>query len=94
MNNKYFAYYLFLALCTFGVALHTVFIGSNNVDYGKRVSHLEQQKQQLVAKNQQIQQQTVQMLAMSQLNTDAQYLGFVPIQRIVRVDTATVVASR
>jgi hypothetical protein len=94
MNNKYLAYYLFLALFTFGVALHTVFIGSNHVDYGKRVSHLEQQKQQLVAKAQHIEQHTSQSLSMATLNNDAEQLGFVPIQQIVRVDTSTVVASR
>lgn len=94
MNNKYIIYYTFLAFAVFGVALHTVFIGSSHIDYGKRVSALQHQKEQMAARVQQIEQQTAQSLAMTQLNQDAQVQGFVPIQATVRVDTSTVVASR
>lgn len=94
MNKKILAYYTFLALAVFGVAVHTVFIGSRHIDYGKRVSALEHQKEQLTAQVQRIQQHTAQTLAMTQLNQDAQSQGFVPIQSTVRVDINTVVASR
>jgi len=94
MNRKYIAYYTFLALVVFGIALHTVFVGSRNVDYGKRISLLEAQKEQLAERAQQVEQQTSQYLSMTQLNQDAQVQGFVPIQSTVRVDTSTVVASR
>jgi hypothetical protein len=92
--NKYAAYYLFLCLLTFGMAVYTVVVGSHHIDYGKRISLLEQQKRQLSFKSQQIDQQTSRLLSMSELNQQAQQLGFVPIHHIVRVDTTNVVASR
>ena len=94
MNTKILAYYAFLALAVFGVAMHTVFVGSSHIDYGKRISALEHQKEQMAAQVQRIEQQTSATLAMTQLNQDAQTQGFVPIQSTVRVDINTVVASR
>lgn len=94
MHKTYITYYTILALIVFGAALHTVFVGSNHIDYGKRVSALEHQKQQLTDRVKRIEQQTAQTLAMSQLDQDATAQGFVPIQSTVRVDTSTVVASR
>lgn len=94
MSRNYIIYYSCLGILTFGVALYTVIVGSQHIDYGHRVSLLERQKKTLAAHALQIEQQTAQELSMSKLNTDAQTLGFVPIQRIVRVDTSTVVASR
>lgn len=94
MKKSYIAYYTVLALLTFGVALHTVFIGSTHVSYGKRISALETQKRQLADRVQRIEQQTAQYLSMTQLNQDASSQGFISIQNIVRVDTSTVVASR
>lgn len=94
MSKKILAYYTFLALAVFSVAAHTVFVGSRHIDYGKRVSALEHQKEQLAAQAQRIEQQTAQTLAMTQLNQDASAQGFVPIQSTVRVDINTVVASR
>ncbi|MBW7956219.1 hypothetical protein H3C66_05875 [Patescibacteria group bacterium] len=94
MNRKYVAYYAFLSLLTFGIALHTVFIGSTHIDYGKRISSLENQKRQMAARVGRVEQQTAQFLSMTQLNQDAVAQGFVAIQNIVRVDTSTVVASR
>lgn len=94
MPRTYIIYYTILGLITFGVALQTVIVGSQHIDYGHRISMLEQQKRQLSNRTLEIEQQTAQFLSMSTLNQDAQQLGFVPIQRIVRVDTSTVVASR
>jgi hypothetical protein len=94
MSRSYIIYYSCLGILTFGVALYTVVVGSQHIDYGQRVSLLEQQKKSLSARALQVEQQTAQELSMSKLNYDAQTLGFVPIQRIVRVDTSTVVASR
>lgn len=94
MKKTYIAYYTVLAVLLFGAALHTVFVGSTHVSYGKRISTLESQKRQLAARVQHIEQQTAQYLSMTQLNQDAAVQGFVAIQNIVRVDTSTVVASR
>lgn len=94
MKHTYLAYYACLALIVFSVAAHTVFVGSRNIDYGKRISALEHQKEQLAAQVQRIEQHTAQTLAMTQLNQDAETEGFVPIQSTVRVDINTVVASR
>lgn len=94
MNKKILTYYTFLALAVFSVAAHTVFVGSRHIDYGKRVSTLENQKAQLTAQVQRIEQHTSLSLSMTQLNQDAKLQGFIPIQSTVRVDINTVVASR
>ena len=94
MSRNYIIYYSCLGILTFGVALYTVVVGSQHIDYGHRVSLLEKQKKTLAARALQVERQTAEELSMSKLNYDAQSLGFVPIQRSVRVDTSAVVASR
>lgn len=87
-------YYAVLAFLTFGVAFQTVIVGSHHIDYGHRISMLEQRKRQLTNQTLEVEQQTAKILSMTTLSQDAKELGFVPIQRIVRVDTNMVVASR
>jgi len=94
MKKQYQLYYTFLALIVFGMALHTVFVGSRHVDYGRRVAVLQEQKRRLSAQLTQVDQLKAQAVAMTSLNDDARNQGFVPIHNIVRVDTSTVVASR
>ena len=95
MNNKqYFFYYAFLGLLTFGVALNTVVVGSQHISYGEKVNVLQSRKRVLTAKSSLIEQQTAQQLSMTNLNTEAQQSGFIPVQHIVRIGNSTVVASR
>jgi hypothetical protein len=93
-TTHYKIYYLFLLFMTLGMIAHTVIVGGIHVSYGQQVAQLEKENAQLTEKKLSLSRELSTHLSLAQVSSQAEGLGYAPINNVVYSTVNGIVASR